>query len=38
VESRRLNDADELRAVLRETFGIDDSGLTGLDGRFAGLA
>jgi arylamine N-acetyltransferase len=37
VESRRLNDANELRSVLRDTFGIDDSGITGLDERFAGL-
>ena len=37
VESRRLHDADELREVLRETFGIDERGITGLDARFAGL-
>jgi N-hydroxyarylamine O-acetyltransferase len=38
VESRQLRDADELRGVLRETFGIDDSGIQNLDERFARLA
>ncbi|MEO6078659.1 MAG: arylamine N-acetyltransferase [Steroidobacteraceae bacterium] len=37
VESRRLADAIELRTVLREIFGIDESGITGLDERFARL-
>jgi len=38
VESRHLADASELRGVLRETFGIDEGGITGLDERFARLA
>jgi len=38
VESRRLDDAGELRSVLREIFGIDEGDITGLDERFAGLA
>jgi len=38
VESRRLADASQLRGVLRETFGIDDAGVSDLDERFARLA
>jgi N-hydroxyarylamine O-acetyltransferase len=37
VESRRIGDTDELRGVLRETFGIDEGGIIGLDERFARL-
>lgn len=38
VESRRLSDAVELRGVLRDTFGIDEEGIAGLDERFERLA